>query len=277
MSQDFIVDVTETDFEFEVINYSLNTPVVVDFWATWCQPCKILSPMLEQLAVEGHGYFRLARVDVDKNPNLALQFGVRTLPTIKAFVQSQVVAEFAGAQPEARVRDFLARLAPPTPISLAVEKGQSILSERDFITAEVEFREILNQDAAHIDALLGLAKALLGQGKSEEVLPILRDFPPSKQYALAEKLLPLAAALENFRRKQLIVENDLDVAYENCIRLASRGNIFAALDGLLEIIKQDKRYRDHTARQVFVSLLELLGEDSLEARQYRSELAMVLF
>jgi putative thioredoxin len=277
MAEDFILDVSETDFEYEVVNFSLNTPVVVDFWASWCQPCKILSPMLEQLAVEGKGYFRLARVDVDRNPNLALQFGVRTLPTIKAFVQSQVVAEFVGAQPETRVREFLAHLAPPSPISLAVEKAQSILAEYKWSDAEEEFRDILKQDPFQIEATLGLAMALLGQGISTEVLPILRDFPPSKQYNQAQKLIPLATVLENFRTKKLVIENDLDIAYENCIRMASRGNILAALDGLLEILKQDKRYRDPIARQVFLGLIELLGESSSEARQYRSELAMALF
>jgi len=277
MAQGFIVDVTETDFEFEVINFSQNTPVIVDFWAPWCQPCKILSPLLEQLAVEAHGFFRLARVDVDKNPNLALQFGVRTLPTVKAFVQSQVVAEFVGAQPETRVREFLNRLAPPSPISLAIEKAQSLLSEHDWNAAEVEYREILNQDPIQVEAVLGLMIALLGQGKSEEVLPVLSDFPASKQYNQAEKLLPLATALEKFRQKQLSTETDLDIAFENCLRMASRGNILAALDGLLEILKQDKHYSDNIARQVFVSLLELLGDASPEARQYRSELAMTLF
>jgi putative thioredoxin len=277
MAQDFIVDVTETDFEYEVINYSLNTPVIVDFWASWCQPCKILSPLLERLALEGNGFFRLAKVDADSNPNLALQFGVRSLPTVKAFVQSQVVAEFVGLQPETRIKEFLARLAPPSPISLAVEKAQSILADNDWKSAEHEFREILFQDSNQIDAILGLAMSLLGQGKFEEVLPMLHNFPPSKQYNQAEKLLPLAESLENFQHKQLIIENDLDIAFENSIRLASRGNLLASLDGLLEILRQNKRYRDNIARQVFLSLLELLGEESPQTRQYRSELATVLF
>ena len=277
MSQDYIVDVTETDFEYEVINYSLNTPVVVDFWATWCQPCKILSPLLEKIAVEGNGFFRLAKVDVDNNPNLALQFGVRTLPTVKAFVQSLVVSEFAGLQPETRVREFLARLAPPSPISLAIEKAQSTLAENEWTNAELEFRDILSQDPTQIDAVLGLVMALLGQGKYEEALPILKDFPPSKQYNQAEKLFPLAETLDNFQHKRLVIENDLDIAFENCIRLASRGNILSALDGLLEILRQNKRYRDNIARQVFLSLLELLGDESSQTRQYRSELAAVLF
>jgi thioredoxin len=110
----FIVDVSEADFEYEVLSYSQNIPVVVEFWATWCQPCKQLGPMLERLTEEAQGSFRLARVDVDANPNLALRYGVRSVPTVKAISQGQVVGEFAGLQPETRVRDFLARLAPPS-------------------------------------------------------------------------------------------------------------------------------------------------------------------
>src|SRR5512138_2786220 len=126
MSSNFIVDVTEHDFEYEVLSYSQNVPVVVEFWATWCQPCKTLSPMLERLTEEAGGSFRLARVDVDSNPNLALRYGVRSVPTVKAISQGQVVGEFAGLQPEARVRDFLARLAPPSEASLAIEKATSL-------------------------------------------------------------------------------------------------------------------------------------------------------
>lgn len=277
MDQDNIIDVTETDFDYEVIKYSLNTPVVVDFWAEWCQPCKILSPMLEQLASEGNGYFRLAKVDVDKNPNLALQFGIRSLPTIKAFIQEQVVGEFVGAQPEGRVREFLAKLAPPSPITLAIEKAQSILNKQDWVIAEKQFKEILSQDPSQIDAVLGLAIALLGQGKSEDAYPILRNFPTSRQFSRAEKMLPLASILEDFRLNKIVVENDLDIAFQTSIRLASRGNIFASLDGLLDILRQDKHYRSDIARQVFLSLLELLESDAPQTRQYRSELATVLF
>ena len=110
---DFIVDVTESDFEYEVLSYSQNVPVVVEFWATWCQPCKTLGPMLERLTEEASGVFRLARVDVDSSPNLALRYSVRSVPTVKAISQGQVVGEFAGLQPEVRVRDFLEKLSPP--------------------------------------------------------------------------------------------------------------------------------------------------------------------
>ncbi|NMB88948.1 MAG: co-chaperone YbbN, partial [Chloroflexi bacterium] len=95
-----IIDVTEADFNYEVINYSHNLPVLVDFWATWCRPCQVLSPMLETLTNEAGGAFRLAKVDVDANPNLSIQYNVRSIPTVKAFSSGDVIAELAGLQPE---------------------------------------------------------------------------------------------------------------------------------------------------------------------------------
>ncbi|MGD0709405.1 MAG: thioredoxin [Anaerolineaceae bacterium] len=126
MASEFVVDVFESNFEFEVLAYSQNRPVVVDFWAEWCRPCKVLTPMLERLAGETQGSFRLARLDVEANPNLALQYGVHSIPTIKAFSQGQAVGELVGLQPENRLRDFLGKLMPPSPASLALEKGQNL-------------------------------------------------------------------------------------------------------------------------------------------------------
>lgn len=145
MTSDYIIEVNETDFEYEVLAYSQNTPVVVDFWATWCRPCKTLSPLLETLAYEGMGSFRLAKVDVDSNPNLALQFGVRTVPTIKAFSGAEVVGEFVGNQPEDRVRAFIANITPPSKDGLALEKANSLLLNHEWSEAEESFLELIEQ------------------------------------------------------------------------------------------------------------------------------------
>ena len=277
MSSNFIVDVSEHDFEYEVLSYSQNTPVVVEFWATWCQPCKVLGPMLERLAEEGQGSFRLARVDVDANPNLALRYGVRSVPTVKAISQGQVVGEFAGLQPEARVRDFLARLAPPSESALAQEKADSLLANHQWAEAEEIYRQLDEQSQNQPGILLGLVKSLLAQGKSGESLFILNYFPASREYNAAQLLRPLAEAMMKHEKNELPAETDLDAMFANAVRLARRGNHFAALDGLLDLLRQDKRYRGDKARQVFLGILELLGPEDTEARQYRSELAMVLF
>ncbi len=274
---DFIVDVSEADFEYEVLSYSLNVPVVVDFWATWCQPCKTLSPMLERLTEEAGGSFRLARVDVDSNPNLALRYGVRSIPTVKAISQGQVVSEFAGLQPELRVRDFLAKLAPPSESALAKEKADSLLAEHRWSDAETIYRQLEEQTQNQPPVLLGLVKTLLAQGKSGEALFILNYFPASREYNSAQFLRPLADALMKYEKNELPEENELDAMFRSSIRLAKRGNSLAALDGLLDIIRQDKRYRSDKARQVFLGILELLGAEDADAKQYRNELTMLLF
>ena len=277
MASDNIVDVTEANFQYEVLSYSENTPVVVDFWAEWCRPCKTLGPLLERLAHEAQGSFRLARVDVDANPNLALHYGVRSIPTVKAFSQGEVVGEFSGLQPEGRIREFLSRITPPSPLALALEKALSLLQDRQWAEAENLLRDLLDQTPQQPEAQLGLAMALLGQGYGTAALEILRNFPASREYARAQQLLPLAEALKNSEDGSLPGATDLDIAYAQAIRLAGRGNLPAALDGLLDILRQNKTYRQGAARQAIVALLELLGPNDPQSRAYRSKLAAILF
>jgi putative thioredoxin len=277
MASEFVVDVFESNFEFEVLAYSQNRPVVVDFWAEWCRPCKVLTPMLERLAGETQGSFRLARLDVEANPNLALQYGVHSIPTIKAFSQGQAVGELVGLQPENRLRDFLGKLMPPSPASLALEKGQNLAAVYQWKEAESIFRQVLETEPEQTAALLGLAVAFLGQGKGDDALRILSVFPASKEYARAELLRAYADTLVSLEKDSLPGETDLDAAFTNSIRLAKRGNIPAALDGLLDILRQDKRYRNGAAKQLVLGLLELLGPDDAQTRAYRSELALILY
>jgi putative thioredoxin len=277
MVSNFIIDVNEQNFEYEVLKYSNNTPVVVDFWASWCRPCLAQGPLLERLATEGQGTFRLAKVDTDANPTLAITYGVRSLPTLKAFVQGEVVAEMVGAQPEGRLRELLASLMPPSPAALSLEKADGLLSLHEWSGAERTYREVLTQTPGQPAPLLGLAKSLLAQNKAKEALGILFNFPASKLYIKAEELQPLAQALYDLQNGRLSDESELDNLFMNAVRLASRGNNPAALDGLLEILRQNKRYGDGKARQVFVGILNIMGEEDPDTRLYRTELASVLF
>jgi len=277
MSSEFIINVSEADFEYEVINYSQNIPVVVDFWANWCRPCKILEPILEKIAAEGNGAFRLARVNVDENPNLALRFSVRSVPTLKAFSEGQVVSELVGLQPESRLREFVGKITPPSPFQLAIERAESLLVLHQWAQAEQEFRQVLEQKPGHPAGLLGLSKSLLSQGKSFEALQILKNFPPGRQYATAELLIPYAEALDELQQNKSPEETDLDITFVHSLRLAQRGNFPSALDGLLEFLRQNRHYGQGKAHKVFLSLLELMGEDDPQTRQYRSELASTLF
>lgn len=277
MSSDFIIDVNDADFEYEVVAYSQNIPVIVDFWATWCKPCKVMDPILEHLVVEAQGALRLARVDVDKNPTLAMRFSVRNIPTVKAFSGGVVVSEFVGAQPEARLREFVTKITPPSPLSLALEKAESLLKEHQWSEGEKTYRSILEQEPGNPSALLGLSKIILGLGKASEAVQILHNFPASRQYNDAEVLMPYADALLAYQNNKMDDTTDLDAAFRSSIRLASRGNFPAALDGLFDILRQDKKFRNGKARLVALSLFEIMGEDDPNIRQYRSELASILF
>ena len=127
-----IVNVTEANFDYEVINYSQKTPVIVDFWAEWCVPCKMLDPILRKLAQERQTDFRLAKVNVDENQGLAMRFNVRGIPAVKAFREGGVVAEFSGVQPEPKIRQFLNQIIP-SPLDLNLDKANSLLSMEDWI------------------------------------------------------------------------------------------------------------------------------------------------
>jgi len=276
MASDFIKEVSEADFEYEVISYSLNTPVVVDFWAEWCRPCKPLTMLLERVAHESQGGFRLALVDSDKNPNLAIRFNVRSLPTVKVFSGGAVVADFVGAQPENRVREFLAQIQPPSPAALMIEKGVSLAANEDWQDAEQVFRDALDLGPDSPEGLLGLARSLLAQGKSHEALSILTSFPASRQYNQAQTLQPLGIEMENLRRISFEIDlDDRQAAYWNSIRLASRGRVTQALDGLMDLLRTEKQ--DQAARKLALALLELLGNDNPLTREYRKELSAILF
>jgi len=276
MASDFIMHVSEANFEYEVLAYSQQAPVVVDFWAEWCLPCRTLGPILERLAQEGQGSFRLAKVNVDENPNLALRYGIHGIPAVKAFRGGKMVAEFAGIQPEPRLREFLHALAP-SKSDLALEKGNSLLVMRQPDQAETTFRAVLKEFSENPVALLGLAKSLLLQGESQESTRILGRFPTSREYNASQSLLPLAQALSDLDQDRLKEDDPLDPSYNQALRLVKRGNLEAAMDGLLDILRENKHYADGRARLILLALLELLGENNPVARQYRAELASVLF
>ena len=272
-----ILDVDESTFEREVIERSYEVPVVVDFWAAWCGPCRVLGPVLERLAIVAGGSFRLAKVDVDASPNLAIRFGVQGIPAVRAFRQGEVAAEFAGAQPESAVRRFLERIAP-SEAGQAVEKAASLLATRHWPEAEAAFRAVLDREESDSRAALGLTHALLMQGRGIEALEILDHFPPGQEWAAAERLKPLASLLASVDRGETEESGDpLTAQLYRAIRLVARGNLPAAMDGLLDILRQNKTYRKGLPKDLLLALFALLGEGDPLTREYREELASVLF
>lgn len=278
MPSNYIVHVSETDFQIEVLVHSRRQPVVVDFWAEWSVPCRTLDPILEKLAEEFAGVFRLAKLDVDANPRIANDYGVQDIPVVKAFRNGQVVSEFNGLRPEPAIREFIKGL---TPIGndLAVGRANSLLAAEKWAEAEPLLREVLNTNPDQPGALLGLARSLLGRGLAAAALPILRAFPASKEYSVAELLLPLAQALADVDLGTLksSKNDDQQAVFIHALRLAARGQTLAAMDGLLDVLRVRAHPQRETARKVFLGLLQVLGDESAHSREYRAELAALLF
>ena len=274
---DIIIEVSEADFEQQVLAYSHQVPVLVDFWAEWCAPCRVLGPILEKLATEAGGSFRLAKLNVDKNPKLAMRYAVQSIPSVKTFKDGLVLSEFLGALPEQQVRDYL-REVIPNQADLLLEKAWSLITLKQYQESESVFRQVLEIEPSSASAELGLVKNLLYQGRIEEALDILRHFPPSRELSSAEKLIPLADALvAQPAVPETLPENQDEAAYQTAIRLVKLGNIEAAMDGLLDVLRSDKTFHENEVRQLMIGLLELLGDQNPLTRQYRNELASILF
>ncbi|MCA9984962.1 MAG: thioredoxin [Anaerolineales bacterium] len=274
-----VIDVNEGSFEQDVIQRSANTLVVVDFWAPWCGPCRMLGPVLEKLANEPGSNFVLAKVNSDNNQNLSWRYQVRGIPAVKAFKDGKVVGEFVGARPEPMVRDFIQGLVGANGGESDLDVAQEALEEMDWAAAEAGFRAILDEAPEHRAGLLGLSRALLAQGHGCEPERLLKLIKSGPEFVAAEKLTVLArylcSAEEEWTDEDEITP--LEAQYRHVARLLSRGNVPAALDGLLDVLRANKQYRKGQARELALSLIALLGEKNKLAAGYRSELAMVLY
>jgi len=277
MTSEHIIEANETNFEYEVISFSKNIPVLVEFWAEWRQSCHELTSLLEKVVNEAGGTLRLAKVNIDQNPNLAIQYNVRSIPTVKAFIECQVISEFVDVIPEQHLREFISKLIPPSPLDLELEKGLNLLLSRSWAEAERTLMNVLHQRQESNSAHLGLAIALLGLDRPEEAIKHLNQVTAGRELPRAELIRPYVQALLRLHRGELPEENGLDAIFRNSLQLASKGKFEIALDGLLDILRQDKYYRDKLAHKVVLGILEMMGSEDPLTREYRSELASIIF
>lgn len=276
MTQANIIDVVEDNFQMEVLHYSNRMPVVIDFWAPWCVPCKVQSQKLAGLAVEADGAFRLARINCDEQTKLAEKLKVTSLPHLKAFVDGRVVAEYTGGLSESSLRLFLDRILPHTG-SLLLQKGKSLLLQGDYKGAEIALGQYVIESHGEPNGLLAYTRALLFLGQVEDALAILQSFPPSPEYQTAQRLRILAEVLVKQASQEIPQDDPLAPAYARALSLAKDGDVQMALDGLLFVLRKDRDYHQGQAKELYLGLLEVLSDDHPETRDYRSDLNTVLF
>lgn len=292
--QDIIFDVNAQDFEQRVMAASMQVPVIVDFWAPWCGPCKQLMPVLEKVVTAAGGQVLMAKVNLDDNPELAQALRVQSVPMVFGFFQGQPIDAFSGVQPESKIREFVGKLvatakgAQPDALDIdaALEGAAKALNENDASTAHAIYSQILQQDALNVAAYVGLVRCFIAAGQIDQAVAMVDNAPEeiskASVFAQARSALELAqivpdSSLDDLAAKITKDKNDHQARIDLAQGLFAAGEKEAATDALLESIAIDREWSDGAARKELLKLFEAIGHADPLTLTARRKLSSILF
>ena len=280
-----IVEIDETNAAALLIEESHKRPVVVDFWADWCGPCKTLSPILEKLAQEYAGAFLLAMVNADEQQMISQQFGVRSLPTVMVMKDGQPVDGFAGAQPETAIRQLLEKYLP-SPYEAALAEAQEKLAAGDAAGAVALLRSAYEESGNRLDIGMMLCHALIEARRLDEAQAILDAVPMVDQDALYEQMrAQLDLAREASRSPELVAleaqleadPENLDLLEQIAVHYSTAGQYREALESLITVLRADVNHKDGATKKALLDTIASLGKGDPLAAEYQRKLFSLLY
>jgi putative thioredoxin len=292
-ASDMIADTTTQSFMKDVIEESKKRPVLVDFWAPWCGPCKTLTPTLEKAVRAANGAVKLVKMNIDEHPQIPSQLGIQSIPAVFAFSNGQPVDGFVGALPEGQVNAFIERLTgKANPAAELLAEAEAKLAANDFEHAMSLFAEVLTEDPANARALAGLTRCHIASGDLEQARETFALIPAdaSKDKAVAPAITAANAALELAAQAEKVAGGAADLEakvnanpadhqarFDLALALNAKGDKASAADHLLAIVKKDRKWNDEAARKQLLQFFEAWGPMDEATIEARKKLSVILF